>query len=58
MEMFDGDKDPLNHLEVYKMHMNLQGALDEIMCWAFPTIIKGFTRVWFSRLKSGSISIL
>lgn len=23
MEMFDGAKDPLEHLEVYKMHMNL-----------------------------------
>lgn len=56
MEMFNGDKDPLDHLEAYKPYMNLQVAPDKIMCRAFPTIIKGSTRVWFSRLKPGSIS--
>lgn len=56
MEMFDGGKDPLDHLEAYKTHMNLQAAPDKIMCRAFPTTIKGSARVWFSRLKPGSIS--
>lgn len=56
MEMFDGGKDPLDHLEAYKMHMNLQATLDEIMCRAFLTTIKGPARVWFSPLKPGSIS--
>lgn len=32
MEMFDRGKDPLAHLEAYKMHMSLQAASDEIMC--------------------------
>lgn len=31
METFDGGKDPLDHLEAYKTHMNLQAVLDEIM---------------------------
>lgn len=55
MEMFDGGKDPLDYLEVYKTHMNLQVAPDEIMCRAFPTTIKGSARVWFSWLKPYSI---
>lgn len=56
MEMFDGSKDPLDHLEAYKMHMNLQAASDEIMCRAFLTTIKGSARVWFNWLKPGNIS--
>lgn len=56
MEMFDGGNDPLDQLEAYKTHMNLQTTLDEIMCRAFPTTIKGSVRVWFSRLKPISIS--
>lgn len=56
MEMFDGGRDFLDLLEVYKTHMNLQVAPDEIMCRVFSTIIKGLARVWFSQLKPGSIS--
>ena len=26
------------------------------MCWAFPTTLKGPTRVWFSKLMQNSIS--
>ena len=35
--------------------MHLQGVVDEIMCRAFPTTLKGAARIWFSRLMSGSI---
>lgn len=31
MEMFNCSKDPLDHLETYKMYMSLE-APDEIMC--------------------------
>lgn len=31
MEMFNGNKDPLDHLEEYKTQMNLQEAPNEIM---------------------------
>lgn len=55
MEMFDNTWDPLNHLEAYKTHMNLQAAPDEIMYRPFPTTIKGSAQVWFSRLKPESI---
>ena len=37
--------------------MHLQGMVDEIMCKAFPTTLKGAARIWFSRLTPNSISI-
>ena len=36
--------------------MHLQGVLDEIMCRAFPTTLKGLARVWFSKLAPNTIS--
>jgi len=36
--------------------MQLQMVLDEIMCKAFSTTLKGPTRIWFSRLTPNSIS--
>ena len=56
VEAYDGSKEPLNHLESFKTLMYLQGMVDEIMCQAFPTTLKGFARVWFSRLTPNSIS--
>ena len=56
LESYDGSKDPLNHLESFKTLMHLQGVADEIMCRAFPTMLKGPARVWFSRMTPNSIS--
>ena len=36
--------------------MHLQGMVNKIMCKAFPTTLKGPTRIWFSRLTPNSIS--
>ncbi|XP_075636803.1 uncharacterized protein LOC142609046 [Castanea sativa] len=57
VEAYDGSKDPLDHLETFKTLMHLQGVADEIMCRAFPTMLKGPTRVWFSKFTPNSISI-
>ena len=56
VEAYDGSKDPLDHLESFKTPMHLQGVADEIMCQAFPTTLKGPTRVWFSRPSTQFIS--
>ena len=56
IESYDGVKDPLDHLETFKTLMHLQGVLDEIMCRAFPTTLKGAARIWFSRLTPNSIN--
>ena len=47
-DSYDGVKDPLDYLETFKTLMHLQGVADEIMCRAFPTTLKGATRIWFS----------
>lgn len=56
IDSYDGVKDPLDHLETFKTLMHLQGIVDEIMCRAFPMMLKGAERIWFSRLTIGSIS--
>lgn len=56
VENYNGNKDPLDHLESFKTLTHLQGVPDEIMCRAFPTMLKGPTRIWFSRLTPNSIS--
>ena len=56
VENYDGNKDPLDHLESFKTLMHFQGIPDEIMYRAFPTMLKGLARIWFSRLTPNSIS--
>ena len=41
LEVYDGITDPINYLETFKMAMLLQGALDIILCRAFPPTLKG-----------------
>ena len=45
VENYDGNKDPLDHLESFKTLMHLQGISDEIMCRAFPTTLRGPVRI-------------
>ena len=45
IDSYDRVKDPLDHLETFKTLMHLQGVADEIMCRAFPTTLKGATRI-------------
>ena len=56
VETNDGMKDPLDRLKFFKTLIHLQGVLDEIMCKAFPTTLKGPTRVWFNKITPNSIS--
>ena len=56
VEANDGSRDLLDHLESFKTFMHLQVLLNEIMCRAFPTTLKGLARVWFSKLTSNTVS--
>ena len=41
LHSYDGIRDPFNHIAAFKTTMHLQGVLDEIVCRAFPTTLKG-----------------
>jgi len=57
LKSYDGSKDPLDHIESFKTLMHLQMTLDEVMCRAFPTTLKGAARVWFSKTPPSTITI-
>ncbi|KAF5465376.1 hypothetical protein F2P56_015390 [Juglans regia] len=55
IEAYDRSKDPLEHLETFKVHMTLHGFPSEIACRAFPLTLKGAARVWFVSLRPGTV---
>ncbi|XP_057953517.1 uncharacterized protein LOC131147891 [Malania oleifera] len=55
-ERYEGLSDPIDHLDNFKMLMQLQGAPDAIMCRAFATTPKGTARDWYRTLRPGSVS--
>ena len=56
IEVFDGMKDPVDHLNIYKNQMELHGYQDPIRCRAFAITLKGPELAWFNRLPPSSIS--
>ena len=56
VEAFDGVKDPIDHLNIYKNQMELHGYQDPVRCRAFSITLKGPALAWFNRLPSSSIS--
>ena len=56
LDSYDGARDPFDHIATFKTTMHLQGVLNEIMCRAFPTTLKGPARVWFSKIPSNTVS--
>ena len=49
LDLYDGLQDPCDQIATFKMTMHLQGVPNEIMCRAFPTTLKGSTKVWFGK---------
>ena len=45
LELFDGLKDPLDHLNTFKTTLGLSQPSDEILYRSFPTTLKGAARV-------------
>ena len=56
IEMFDGTKDPIDHLNTYKNQMELHGYQDPIQCRAFAITLKGPALAWFNRLPPSFVS--
>ena len=56
IEAFDGMKDPVDHLNIYKNQMELHGYQDPVRCKAFAITLKGPALAWFNRLPPSSIS--
>ena len=55
IELYDSTTDPLDHLEVYKSRMWIQGATDALLCIAFSANLKATAQAWYARLEPGSI---
>ena len=56
LDSYDGTCDHFDHTATFKTTMHRQGVPYEIMCRAFPTILKGPARVWFSKIPSNIVS--
>lgn len=51
MELYNGTKDLLEHLDTFKAHVTLQGFPKEIACLvAFPLTLMRAARTWFGSL--------
>ena len=58
LNSYDKTCDSCDHIATFKTTMHLQGVLDEIMCRAFPTTLKGSAKVWFRKLPPNTITSL
>ena len=56
IEAFDGMKDLVDHLNIYKNQMELHGYQDPVRCKAFAITLKGPALAWFNRLPPSLIS--
>ena len=55
LESFNGLKDPQDHFNTFKTTLGLQQSPDEILCYSFPTTLKGAAREWFTKLPTSSV---
>jgi len=56
LDLYDGTRDPCDHIATFKTTIHLQCVPDEIMCRVFPTTSKGPARVWFGKLPPNTIT--
>ncbi|XP_042972828.1 uncharacterized protein LOC122304635 [Carya illinoinensis] len=56
IDMYDGFRDPIDHLENFKAHMTLYGFSGEVAYRAFSLTLKGIAHGWFGTLRPGTIN--
>ncbi|XP_016178009.1 uncharacterized protein LOC107620347 [Arachis ipaensis] len=55
--MYDGTKDPQEHITAFEARMNLEGVGDTVRCRAFHVTLAGLAIRWFNALPQGSITV-
>ena len=55
LEVYDGMKDPLDHISAFETILNLQQTPNEMICRSFPTTLRGAAREWFNKLPAALI---
>jgi hypothetical protein len=55
IQSYAGIGDVVEHLENFKVHLDLHGTPDEVACRAFPLTLTGNARDWFKKLPPGSV---
>ena len=58
MDSYDGMVDLIDHLEMFRTSISIQGVDDAIMCKAFPATLKKVARFWLSLLPPRSTSTI
>ena len=56
LEVYDGMKDPLDHIGASKTILDLQQTPNVVKCRSFPATLRGVAREWFSKLLAASIN--
>ncbi|GMH26975.1 hypothetical protein Nepgr_028818 [Nepenthes gracilis] len=56
LDSYDGSNDSVDHLDLFRTNLSLQGLEDSAMCRCFLLTLKGDARIWFHHLPSGTIS--
>jgi hypothetical protein len=56
IQTYTGIEYPTEHLDNYKMHMDLQGTPREMACQAFSLTLSSSARDWFRKLPPSSIT--
>jgi len=56
IELFDGNTDSDDPLDVYKAQIYVQDVDDATCCRYFPSTLKRITKKWFNGLPNGSIA--
>ena len=56
LEVYDGTKNPVDHIGAFKTLMSLQQTPNEVICRTFQATLRGVAQVWFSKLRVVSIA--